>query len=733
MKSIVLLGNITSFFFQNLLKVTLSLTQSTIYIFSKETLEDFIIFPDNINVYQNLTNEDLGNKLLQLNPKSIDLFIALDAVEYGSHLKNLDKSTLKMLVFTGADTRFNRRRFPEKQANLIESLKNADIFGFLSKEHLQEVLHIIDDKPVILLPYGYNAKENNFNDDKNSVLEKNIKKSLPFTISKKILVIDEDNINKTINEIDKLDKALIGNYHFYISTDSAVENIKLTNDNISLLQPEDLSQSSFYESLDLVISYEVNSELKLIKQLIVYKLPLFLVYHQFNLSFEHQSSIFLFSDIEILTSKLVSYFKSDKDIIEKFIKYKNEYIKLHSLDNLMNKIQDTFEVYHRNELLKYHEDLTFDVNHNDMSVFYYDAEIEPTRLSARPMRVRAMRYNLGSAMPCLNIMGNKKTIKRRVNYLERILISDIREVKFIYEESLSSQPRLETQLDSALKIKQLIKKYNLSYGVFLRDIYQGYLELYNLRANKAVDMYHNMVDEFNLNAQIAAKIFVPSPQFANESILRGIVPKRYADKFETLPPAIDARLSVFSSKHIAGSGSLIKIAYTGGLGEFYDFKKFIEALKICYELPIQFDMYVRKNELEASKNIYGDLNQVDNINIYEGAFTDLASNKHYDLGLCLFDANLYRKMAAPVKLFDYLSLSIPVIVGNGTFAEDIIKNDDVGFNIDYTVNDIVGLLISVVENRLLLKKKQSNIINFCNKNIWQDRSELVINCLNKSL
>jgi hypothetical protein len=83
-------------------------------------------------------------------------------------------------------------------------------------------------------------------------------------------------------------------------------------------------------------------------------------------------------------------------------------------------------------------------------------------------------------------------------------------------------------------------------------------------------------------------------------------------------------------------------------------------------------------------------------------------------------------MAAPVKVFDYLSLNMPVLAGCGTEAGAIVSQNNVGFSIENSVEDIVRFFMEIVNNRELLKEKQKNIAKFVEENSWEKRVEQVI-------
>lgn len=724
MTKYILLGDLKHPFFLNIIKAIVSLPDVIVHIITLGKDVVSLVFPKNAILYQFEDSNDLTKELNRVAFEA-DFIIGLDAVKYGKYLQVVaDTEILKLCIFTGEDTRFSRKRNPEFQVALNLSLQYANVFGFLSQQHLQECLPILDDRPALLIPYGFNKNiDKEHNRDAIRLLSRMTKNG--FKKTGKLLIIDEgESVNSLLEFIDSLDKSLLISREFYVLTSLDISSAPIGRRDIKIVTKDDLTTLLSDNSIEAIISLEYETELKIVRDLLPFNIPSFLRYHPLNLVFEHESPICLFSSIESLAESLNNLDMPQHDILNYS---KDGYFKKHRIENLADKIKNTLKKHKNKEFLKFHEDLGFEESNQDIGVFCYFAEVETHRSSARPMRIRAISFYLGQAIPTLKIYGDPRVIRRRIKYLENLLIVNPSKISLIYEETMTVFHKIGLDaLNHKVKLLSLVQKYQLNYGVYVRDMHQAYLDYYEIVGQeRSVSMYENMAFELNLKAQAAKKVYVPSSDFVAEAINRGVIAYKHQDKFIELSPGIDKRVKLFGSKYTAGTQKLIRIAYAGGLGKFYNFRKFIEALKICNQLPIQLDLYVRRAELENSKEIYGDLKDQKNIHILEGQFTDLAKNRSYDLGLCIFESDLYMKMAAPVKLFDYLSLNIPVLAGKNTYAGNLVEGNNVGFSVNNSVADIVRLLIDITQDRTLLSKKQENISNFIDSNGWKNRVDTI--------
>ncbi len=645
--------------------------------------------------------------------------IALNATKYGVEL-DFFENMKKMVIFSGSDTLFNRRNNLKLTERFNNMLKNVNAIGFRSYFHLHEYIKF-SDVPFLLIPYGYRKVIKN-----ESKLESKIK----------IGIIPPENKNDLFSYLYKLNNLLkkqnlLVEYNIFVKDDNikVIDN-KLKEQKILYKIISEPYFKQYLKEVNITINFMKNYDVENDIDFFLQKHhPVFVFFNREYSDFENMNNhILIYETIEGLSKKIVTLVKNYElfySITEDGYK---KFIEKQSFNSLKNKLKTRIKQIMEDSFLECHEDTDFIVDDNqDLVIFTYFSNIENHRKSARPMRVRAMRDNLRKYKRCFVFMGDEITLKRKEKFLKNL--PKTCNIKMAYEESLSAPSSIHTSFGILRhNFRKFLKKNNIKYSVFLRDMYQAFPQYEKIVGiENSYARFLTLRDEVMDMILSATKIYTPSETFKKEMVLRGLIPKKYGYMLDILPPGINKSSMLYDNKYKCGLNEKIKIVYTGGLGEFYNFKKFLEAFYICEELPLEFHLYIKKQELQKSRHIYGyDLDKKSNIFIHEGSFTEMAINMNYDLGLSLFEDDSYRKMAIPVKVFDYLSLNIPVLTGKGTESGELVKKYDVGFVIDNKIPEIVNFLIDIVQKRENLLKKQKNIKNFILENLWDKRVEKVM-------
>ena len=96
-----------------------------------------------------------------------------------------------------------------------------------------------------------------------------------------------------------------------------------------------------------------------------------------------------------------------------------------------------------------------------------------------------------------------------------------------------------------------------------------------------------------------------------------------------------------------------------------------------------------------------------------------------DMCSLFFNLDEYMKMSMPIKLFEYLSHVTPIIATKGSCGGDFVKNNNIGWVLDYESNDLENLLDNIIMNQKMLKEKYSNSVVALNKNLWINRARQV--------
>lgn len=91
--------------------------------------------------------------------------------------------------------------------------------------------------------------------------------------------------------------------------------------------------------------------------------------------------------------------------------------------------------------------------------------------------------------------------------------------------------------------------------------------------------------------------------------------------------------------------------------------------------------------------------------------------------------NLYNDFAVPVKLFEYLSHQLPVVVTDCEETGAFVKKHNIGLVAKDNEKDFSSALIKMTENKSLRNEFINNCVSARNENLWAKRAEKVIDDL----
>ena len=89
----------------------------------------------------------------------------------------------------------------------------------------------------------------------------------------------------------------------------------------------------------------------------------------------------------------------------------------------------------------------------------------------------------------------------------------------------------------------------------------------------------------------------------------------------------------------------------------------------------------------------------------------------------------YNDLALPIKLFEYISRLLPVIVTNCDAMSKFLQSSDIGLISDDNVDDYANALNTMLTDELLYDQFKSNIELVRQKNLWEKRVEQIANDL----
>ncbi|MBD0412929.1 glycosyltransferase [Pseudoalteromonas distincta] len=313
----------------------------------------------------------------------------------------------------------------------------------------------------------------------------------------------------------------------------------------------------------------------------------------------------------------------------------------------------------------------------------------------------------------------KKRIKKIKNNIEKGL-----EYDFVYSES-STMPTILTDRHH-LPLNPLLdfgffkfcKRQNIKIGLFYRDIYwafEGYgndLNLLKIATAKLAYKY----DLKNYNKYLT-KLYLPSLEMGK------YVPIVNGKIFEALPPGSDSNNHFDADANLSSSeDEKLNIFYVGGMSEHYQMHLLF---KVVSQFPkIILTICTRENEWLSVKDTYPAL--TDNIKIVHKVGEDMKMlMQQADIVSVFVKPHEYWEFAAPVKLYEYLGSRKPILASNGTLAANFVKNNKIGWAIDYKPSSLTKFFVDLVNDRQKLVKVKGEMNAVAEQHTWVARAKQV--------
>lgn len=311
-----------------------------------------------------------------------------------------------------------------------------------------------------------------------------------------------------------------------------------------------------------------------------------------------------------------------------------------------------------------------------------------------------------------------KELKNRINKGEKF--------DFVYSES-STMPNALTEkhhlpLNPFLDHFFLIfcKKQNIKIGLFYRDIYWMYPDLYNVPFfKKQVSTLFYRLDLFFYKKYVNT-LYLPSLRM-NKCI------KEYDFNIEQLAPGTDDIIVTDKNVKKNFSEKEIILFYVGGVSKLYNFRFVIKAIE---KLPfVKLIICTRKADWEVERNNFP-LN--DNVEIVHESGNRLKDRfSQVDICLSTFEYHDYWDFAIGVKNFEYIANLKPIIATKKTEVGDLVDKNEIGWTISPNKDKMIDLLNYLNENKNAISEKKKELILMKKKSLWKERARQVINDLTK--
>lgn len=361
---------------------------------------------------------------------------------------------------------------------------------------------------------------------------------------------------------------------------------------------------------------------------------------------------------------------------------------------------------------------------NIIVYFPYKLSDNPkTGSSVRPHKMVEAFKLLGNnyGVEIIVISGESKQRKREIK--EFINSEKIKKTLFCYMEN-STMPYWLTDEDhiprhpfSDIRFWKYLKKNNVPIGLFYRDIYWKFKELYTLEGAKKLltpvmrAIYQKELRQFH---KIVDVLYLPSLEM-NEYV-------GWDGNIEELPPGID----VMRQLNPADYSDSLNLIYVGAINDLHGMKVLLEAMERVYkEIKAHLFLVCRENEYRQNNLLqqHGGKPWLTIKHLSGKPLEELYEK--VDVGLIPRKTNVYHNFSVPVKLFEYLSYGLPLVVTNCKAQERIISEGQYGMITSDNPTDYAEGILALSQKKVYANYKNNILSNAFDQHSWYARVEKV--------
>jgi glycosyltransferase involved in cell wall biosynthesis len=342
-------------------------------------------------------------------------------------------------------------------------------------------------------------------------------------------------------------------------------------------------------------------------------------------------------------------------------------------------------------------------------IFYlpYDFANLETGSRVRPYKMYNAFLQLGYDVKLIS--GN--TSERLAHY-RRLRNSE--NYAFCYVEA-SSYP-LHTFVDHY--ILAVLKRRNIPVAVYYRDAYWKFRSYFSFAGLKRLELLLRYRADLALFNRVATVMFFPTASLAD--LVNVKIPKAL------LPPGGEYKPVERQFGHP------LRAVYMGGVTYRYGLTLMLNALEIINkrEIRVFLELVCREKELKDWPSYIQQKLMVPWINVQHvsgDALESIYARCH--VGLVPLVKDEYNDLSLPIKLFEYLSFGLPVIVTHCNEMSKFVKENKCGIVCEDNPDSLASALCRFIDDQHLLERLSERALQTIMNNLWMHRTKTVITYL----
>lgn len=355
-------------------------------------------------------------------------------------------------------------------------------------------------------------------------------------------------------------------------------------------------------------------------------------------------------------------------------------------------------------------------------IFHAPYPLDPGATSAsgiRPVRMRRAFERAGYEV--FEITGDSRERRRLIAEAKRRIEAGER-FDFVYAES-STMPAFMTDRDHLPRHPLLdasffrwCERRGLRVGLFYRDIYWRFpIYAESVRWPLSAVMRALYRWELRQYRRAGVTVFLPSLEMAER------VPIIPAERFAELPPGGDvAPVPAAATSDEDRAAAPLRLLYVGGLGSNY---RLLESVREIAAAPgVELTICTRPGEWERHRAEYEPV-MGDRVHVVHRSGDELAAlYAEADACLLAVEPIVYWGFAVPMKLVEYIGFGKPVIASDGTYSARFVREQGVGWVVDYGSGQLIDLLAALIEEPQELAARTARVESVRGEHSWEARA-----------
>ena len=253
-----------------------------------------------------------------------------------------------------------------------------------------------------------------------------------------------------------------------------------------------------------------------------------------------------------------------------------------------------------------------------------------------------------------------------------------------------------------------IKSLNIPVGLFYRDMYHKFPELFNKKGIKKMELLIRYKFDWSIYKIISKTIFFPSDSMAKYFKF---------DNKAALPPA--GEITKVNKEHLSNS-----VIYVGGTSKEFGTDILLDAMRyvnekiniklilVCREYNDElFDKYANSNWLEIKH-----------------LSTDELAHEYVNSDIAIIPRPIteYNSFAVPIKLFEYLSYNVPIVTTNCFETARFVENNQIGVVTGDNYQELAEAIMKLYKNdNEIFKYTNNSKKTLINGNLWGHRVDKI--------